>query len=129
MLSDRRGQERLRLLSPPAARSSASFTRKRAPGSIASANWSHPDADSVRGVVSAGQNPHKMWRLTDDPLTGAGLRPMQNLLDVDGIDEPYNAPRQILPPVKVPRRIVTVGHLPRSSSGKLQKEALVKLFA
>lgn len=37
--------------------------------------------------------------------------------------------RQILPPVKVPRRIVTVGHLPRSSSGKLQKEALVKLFA
>ena len=24
---------------------------------------------------------------------------MKNLLDVDGIDEPYNAPRQILPPV------------------------------
>jgi N-acylneuraminate cytidylyltransferase len=51
----------------------------------------HPDADSVRGVVSAGQNPHKMWRLTDENS------PMQNLLDVDGIDEPYNAPRQILP--------------------------------
>lgn len=59
----------------------------------------HPDADSVRGVVSAGQNPHKMWRLTDDPLKGAGNSPMKNLLDVEGIDEPYNAPRQILPPV------------------------------
>ena len=55
---------------------------------------SHPDADSVRGVVSAGQNPHKMWRLPDGENA-----PMKNLLDVDGIDEPYNAPRQILPPV------------------------------
>jgi N-acylneuraminate cytidylyltransferase len=53
----------------------------------------HPDADSVRGVVPAGQNPHKMWRLTDENS------PMKNLLDVEGIDEPYNAPRQILPPV------------------------------
>lgn len=53
----------------------------------------HPDADSVRGVVSAGQNPHKMWRLTDENS------PMKNLLDVEGIEEPYNAPRQILPPV------------------------------
>jgi YrbI family 3-deoxy-D-manno-octulosonate 8-phosphate phosphatase len=53
----------------------------------------HPDADSVRGVVPAGQNPHKMWIL--DPEQG----PMTNLLDVAGVDEPYNAPRQILPPV------------------------------
>ena len=53
----------------------------------------HPDADSVRGVVAAGQNPHKMWRLTDENS------PMKNLLPVEGIDEPYNAPRQILPPV------------------------------
>ena len=54
----------------------------------------HPDADSVRGIVPAGQNPHKMWRL---PLGEQG--PMQNLLEVDGIAEPYNAPRQNLPPV------------------------------
>ncbi len=54
----------------------------------------HPDADSVRGVVSAGQNPHKMWRLPNGENA-----PMKNLLDVEGIDEPYNAPRQILPPV------------------------------
>jgi YrbI family 3-deoxy-D-manno-octulosonate 8-phosphate phosphatase len=53
----------------------------------------HADADSVRGVVSAGQNPHKMWRIP------AENSPMVNLLDVSGIEEPYNAPRQILPPV------------------------------
>jgi len=54
----------------------------------------HPDADCVRGVVPAGQNPHKMWRL---PHGEHG--PMENLLDVEGIPEPYNAPRQSLPPV------------------------------
>ncbi len=53
----------------------------------------HKDADSVRGVVSAGQNPHKMWRISGE----AG--PMKNLLDVPGITEPYNAPRQVLPPI------------------------------
>ena len=53
----------------------------------------HPDADSVRGVVPAGQNPHKMWR-----VSGADL-PMKNLLDVPGLAEPYNAPRQSLPPI------------------------------
>ena len=51
----------------------------------------HPEADSVRGVVPAGENPHKMWRV--DPETGL----MHGLLKVDGIDEPYNAPRQKLP--------------------------------
>ncbi len=54
----------------------------------------HPGADCVRGVVPAGQNPHKMWRLPDGENG-----PMQNLLDVEGIPEPYNAPRQSLPPV------------------------------
>ena len=53
----------------------------------------HEDADCVRGVVPAGQNPHKMWR-----FSGEG-QPMKPLLDVEGIAEPYNAPRQILPPV------------------------------
>lgn len=53
----------------------------------------HPEADSVRGVVPAGQNPHKMWRI--DPESGR----MKNLIDVPGIPEPYNAPRQALPPV------------------------------
>lgn len=53
----------------------------------------HPEADSVRGVVPAGQNPHKMWRI--DPQSGR----MKALLQVEGISEPYNAPRQALPPV------------------------------
>jgi YrbI family 3-deoxy-D-manno-octulosonate 8-phosphate phosphatase len=51
----------------------------------------HPDADSVRGVVPAGQNPHKMWRVT------SAEAPMLPLLKVDGLAEPYNAPRQGLP--------------------------------
>lgn len=54
----------------------------------------HPDADCVRGVVPAGQNPHKMWRLPDGENG-----PMKNLLDVPGIAEPYNAPRQVLPDI------------------------------
>jgi YrbI family 3-deoxy-D-manno-octulosonate 8-phosphate phosphatase len=53
----------------------------------------HADADCVRGVVPAGQNPHKMWR-----FAGEG-QPMKPLLLVEGISEPFNAPRQILPPV------------------------------
>jgi len=53
----------------------------------------HSDADCVRGVVPAGQNPFKMWRFNGDG------KPLNPLLTVDGIDEPYNAPRQILPPV------------------------------
>ena len=53
----------------------------------------HEDADCVRGVVPAKQNPFKMWR-----FNGEG-RPLHPLLEVDGIREPYNAPRQVLPPV------------------------------
>ena len=52
----------------------------------------HPEADSVRGVVPAGQNPHKMWRITPEGE-------MKPLLQVEGSAEPYNAPRQALPPV------------------------------
>jgi YrbI family 3-deoxy-D-manno-octulosonate 8-phosphate phosphatase len=50
----------------------------------------NPQADSVRGVVPSGQNPYKMWRLDE---TGF----MIPLLQVDGLAEPYNAPRQALP--------------------------------
>lgn len=53
----------------------------------------HPEADSVRGVVPAGQNPYKMWRITGE------RGPMKPLLEVPGIPEPYNTPRQALPPV------------------------------
>ena len=53
--------------------------------------FDHPEADSIRGVIPAGQNPFKMW--TVDADSGA-LNP---LLQVEGVKEPYNAPRQILP--------------------------------
>ncbi|MEI8132525.1 MAG: acylneuraminate cytidylyltransferase [Leptolinea sp.] len=53
----------------------------------------NPQVDCVRGVVPAGQNPHKMWLLNE--INGKILP----LLQVPGIDEPFNAPRQILPPV------------------------------
>lgn len=52
----------------------------------------HDDADCVRGVVPAGQNPFKMW------LFSGVDKPLNPLLTVDEIAEPYNAPRQILPP-------------------------------
>ena len=50
----------------------------------------HPEADSVRGVVPSGQNPYKMWRIEAD----GGMKPLLQ----DGFDEPYNMPRQSLPP-------------------------------
>jgi YrbI family 3-deoxy-D-manno-octulosonate 8-phosphate phosphatase len=50
-------------------------------------------ADSVRGVVEAGQNPFKMWKV--DNITGQ----MVSLIGVKGITEAYNAPRQKLPMV------------------------------
>ncbi|HOW92436.1 MAG TPA: acylneuraminate cytidylyltransferase [Anaerolineaceae bacterium] len=52
----------------------------------------NPTVDSVRGVVPSGQNPYKMWRLNgkDEPMTP--------LLTLPGVKEPYNAPRQVLPP-------------------------------
>lgn len=51
----------------------------------------HPEADCVRGVVEAGQNPYKMWTIS--PEEGS----MIPLLKIEGILEPYNAPRQVLP--------------------------------
>jgi N-acylneuraminate cytidylyltransferase len=49
----------------------------------------NPQVESVRGVVPAGQNPFKMWRIIDGRMVP--------LLTVEGIAEPYNAPRQALP--------------------------------
>lgn len=50
-----------------------------------------PEADSVRAVCPARQTPYKMWR-----LTGEYLEP---LLELEGVAEPYNQPRQALPQV------------------------------
>jgi YrbI family 3-deoxy-D-manno-octulosonate 8-phosphate phosphatase len=53
----------------------------------------YPEADCVRGVVPAGQNPHKMWRVDEE----SGQ--MIPLLSIPGLAEPYNAPRQLLPQI------------------------------
>lgn len=50
----------------------------------------NPEAHSVRGLIPSGQNPYKMWRI--DP-NGR----MQPLLPIEGVAEPFNAPRQELP--------------------------------
>ncbi|MCK4693761.1 MAG: acylneuraminate cytidylyltransferase, partial [Anaerolineales bacterium] len=59
---------------------------------------SHPEADSVRGVVPSGQNPYKMWRLLGD----GRLEPLLS----NGFDEPYNMPRQ-----KLPKTYWQTGHI------------------
>lgn len=53
----------------------------------------NPEADSVRGIVPAGQNPFKMWTIDNE------TQKMLPLLGVAGISEAYNAPRQALPDV------------------------------
>lgn len=51
----------------------------------------HPEADSLRSVAVPDQTPYKMWRIDGD-----FLRP---LLPLEGVAEPYNQPRQLLPRV------------------------------
>jgi N-acylneuraminate cytidylyltransferase len=68
-------------------------TPLRPPGSIdrgVTMLRQHPEADSVRAVVPSGQNPFKMWRITEEGR-------MESLLE-SGITEAYNRPRQELPP-------------------------------
>lgn len=49
----------------------------------------HPEADCVRGVVPSVQNPFKMWQIDSEGR-------LTQLLEVAGLREPYNAPRQAL---------------------------------
>ncbi len=51
----------------------------------------HPEADSVRGITPAHENPFKMWLLEGE------AKPIKPLAPVPGIPESYNAPRQVLP--------------------------------
>ncbi len=50
-----------------------------------------PDADSVRSVSPASEQPLKMWRVNDGNLTP------YIPAEVYGLNEPYNLPRQKLP--------------------------------
>lgn len=49
-----------------------------------------PDADSLRAVVPCAQNPFKSWRVRE-----GRLEPLFE--SIDGLPEPYNQPRQVLP--------------------------------
>jgi len=51
----------------------------------------YPDAHSLRIVTEAPVTPYKMWKIDNEAT------PMQPLLNVEGMDEPYNMPRQQLP--------------------------------
>ncbi len=53
---------------------------------------SRPDADSLRAVVPACFSPYKMWQLADNGFLSA-------ILELPGIDEPYNQARQRLPSI------------------------------
>lgn len=52
----------------------------------------HPAADAVRTVCTPFQNPFKMWLIGADGL-------LQPLMQMPGMPEPYNMPRQALPDV------------------------------
>ncbi len=52
----------------------------------------HPDADAIRSVSFPSQNPFKMYRIGEDGLLRA-------LVEVPGLPEAYNMPRQALPQV------------------------------
>ena len=52
----------------------------------------HPEADSLRSVTRPAQTPYKMWRIGRDGY-------LEKLLDIEGVREPYNMPRQMLPEV------------------------------
>ncbi len=52
----------------------------------------HPEADSIRSVSPPSQNPFKIYRIGADGL-------LQALVEVPGMPEAYNMPRQALPAV------------------------------
>ena len=52
----------------------------------------NPDADSVRTITEPGYSPYKMWRIEESGT-------MSPLLVVEGVQEPFNLPRQELPEV------------------------------
>ncbi|MDE3237072.1 MAG: acylneuraminate cytidylyltransferase family protein [Bacteroidota bacterium] len=53
----------------------------------------HPEADSLRIITEAPVTPYKMWTIQD------GSDTMQPLLQLSGVEEPFNQLRQTLPKV------------------------------
>ena len=70
-----------------------------------------PEATSVRGIIPSGQNPYKMWQLHPDGM-------MIPLISSD-LKEPYNMPRQKLPPT-----YWQTGHIDVIRSGVIQNGSM-----
>ena len=51
-----------------------------------------PEADSLKSVTRPSQTPYKMWRMSQEGY-------LEQLLHLEGFQEPYNMPRQILPEI------------------------------
>jgi CMP-N-acetylneuraminic acid synthetase len=51
-----------------------------------------PEADSIRTVCTPFQNPFKMWQINPEGI-------MRPLIELSGMTEPFNMPRQALPDV------------------------------
>lgn len=52
----------------------------------------NPDADSVRSITEPGYSPYKMWTVNPSGM-------IDPLLEIKGVVEPFNLPRQDLPEV------------------------------
>ena len=53
-------------------------------------NFKSSNADSLRVITPSPITPYKMWLIKDNKM-------MEPLLDIKGVPEPYNQPRQLLP--------------------------------
>ena len=60
---------------------------------VISTMQNHPEADCIRSITPSPVTPYKMWVMEE------AEKPLKPLLTLDGVDEPFNMPRQKLPVV------------------------------
>lgn len=82
----------------------------------------HPQATGVRSVCVAPSNPFKMWRPGEDASPF-----MRNLLDVPGVKEPYNEPRQSLPMIWWQTGTIDAVRRPVLESGSMTGDRLLPM--
>ncbi|MEO6096582.1 MAG: acylneuraminate cytidylyltransferase family protein [Fibrobacteria bacterium] len=82
----------------------------------------NPNATGVRTVCIAPSNPFKMWKW---PVEGSPF--MKNLLDVDGVKEPFNEPRQSLPRIWWQTGTIDVVRAPLILAGSMTGDRLLPL--
>jgi N-acylneuraminate cytidylyltransferase len=82
----------------------------RPPGLVdaaVAALWADPEATAARTVTPSPQTPYKMWRLEEGRLAPLLAAP-------EGMEEPFNAPRQ-----RLPRTFWQTGHVDAARSATL----------